>query len=141
MTSQSRNEPAPRRPAAPQQTQQTQQPDQPRQPTSGEPSAEELRERIEHTRDELGRTVEALAAKADVKAQAREKTAAMKEQATEKAALVTGRIRGGVDHAVHLAAEKTPDPVVDKARRAALLTVGAALIVFLLVRGNRRRHQ
>ncbi|MFJ3964931.1 DUF3618 domain-containing protein [Streptomyces sp. NPDC090036] len=121
MTSQSRNEPAPRRPTATR---------QPRHPTAAEPSPEELRERIEHTRDELGRAVEALAAKADVKA-----------QATERAALVTGRIRGGVERAVHLAAEKTPDPVVDKARRAALLTVGAALIVFLLVRGNRRRQQ
>ncbi|MER7822533.1 DUF3618 domain-containing protein [Streptomyces sp. NPDC096097] len=108
--------------------------------TADEPSPEELRERIEHTRDQLGRTVEALAAKADVAAQARQKTAAVKEQATEKAALVKGQIRGGVEHVAHLAAEKTPDPVLDKAGRAALITVGAALIVFLLVRGNRRRH-
>ncbi|MGW3322271.1 DUF3618 domain-containing protein [Streptomyces virginiae] len=102
----------------------------PRQPTVDEPSPEELRARIEHTRDQLGRTVEALAAKADVKA-----------QATQKAALVTGQIRGRVEHVAHLAAEKTPDPVLDKAGRTALLTVGAALIVFLLVRGNRRRHR
>ncbi|MEV7558311.1 DUF3618 domain-containing protein [Streptomyces sp. NPDC089795] len=106
-----------------------------------EPSPEELRDRIEHTRDQLGRTVEALAAKADVAAQARQRTAAVKEQATEKAALVTGQIRDGVEHVAHLAAEKTPAPVRDKAGRAALLTIGAALIVFLLVRGNRRDNR
>ncbi|MFJ6367807.1 DUF3618 domain-containing protein [Streptomyces virginiae] len=117
MTSRPHDGPVPRQPAT-------------RQPTADEPSPEELRARIEHTRDQLGRTVEALAAKADVKA-----------QATEKAAHVTGQIRDRVQHVAHLAAEKTPDPVLDKAGRAALLTVGAALIVFLLVRGNRRRNR
>ena len=41
---------------------------------------DELREQIEETRQELGETVEALAAKVDVKAQAREKLEAGKEQ-------------------------------------------------------------
>ncbi|MFJ7591220.1 DUF3618 domain-containing protein [Streptomyces sp. NPDC097617] len=81
-----------------------------------EPTPAALREQIERTRDELGRTVEALAAKADVKA-----------QATEKAARVTGRIRGGIEHAATPRAERT----------AALLAVGAAVLVILLVRHNR----
>ncbi|MFC6137721.1 DUF3618 domain-containing protein [Streptomyces spororaveus] len=34
------------------------------------PTSEELREQVEHTHEELGQTVEALATKADVKAQA-----------------------------------------------------------------------
>ncbi|MFF0742763.1 DUF3618 domain-containing protein [Streptomyces sp. NPDC004111] len=46
-------------------------------------SPEELRERIEQTRAELGETVQALAARADVKARAQEKAAEVKEQAGE----------------------------------------------------------
>lgn len=37
------------------------------------PTPEELRERVEGTREELGQTIEELAAKVDVKARAREK--------------------------------------------------------------------
>ncbi|MFI7357832.1 DUF3618 domain-containing protein [Streptomyces avidinii] len=106
--------------------------------SSDEPTPEALREQIEHTRDELGRTVEALAAKADVKAQAREKTAAVKAQASEKAALVTGQIRDRVEHAAHLACGKAPAAraTARDNRTAALVAVGgaAAVIVFLLVR-------
>ncbi|MFJ9342072.1 DUF3618 domain-containing protein [Streptomyces sp. NPDC101733] len=111
-----------------------------------DPTPAELRERIERTREELGRTVEALAVKADVKAQAKEKTAAVKEQATERAALVTAQVRGRVEQAAHAAADKTPDPVLEQAARAAtaarankgaLLAVGAVVIVFLLVRRGR----
>ncbi|MGW7328369.1 DUF3618 domain-containing protein [Streptomyces sp. NPDC054840] len=131
MTSQFPDEPTPRRSG----------PRQPPQPTADEPSPEELRDRIEHTRDRLGCTVEALAAKADVTAQAREKTAAVKEQATRKAAVVTGQIRDRAEHVAHLAAERAPDPVLDKAGRAAPVAVGAALFVFLVVRANRRRHR
>jgi hypothetical protein len=50
--------------------------------TSGGP--EELREQIEETRAELGKTVEALAAKADVKARVTNKLATSKEQVREK---------------------------------------------------------
>jgi len=45
---------------------------------------EQLREQIRQTRAELGETVEALAAKADVKAQLKEKVSASKEQLQEK---------------------------------------------------------
>ena len=57
----------------------TQQPEG--QSASGSP--EELREDIERTRQELGETVEALAAKADVKGQARQKASQIKEQAAD----------------------------------------------------------
>ncbi|CAM5671586.1 hypothetical protein SAVIM338S_07045 [Streptomyces avidinii] len=53
--------------------------------TPSSPSSEELRDQIENTRNELGRTVEALAAKADVKAQAQAKAADVKAQAKEAA--------------------------------------------------------
>ncbi|NEE52416.1 DUF3618 domain-containing protein, partial [Streptomyces sp. SID8455] len=49
----------------------------------GTPTPEELREQVERTRDELGQTVEALAAKADIKAQAKGKAEAVKAQAAE----------------------------------------------------------
>ncbi|ARE78419.1 hypothetical protein B6R96_34495 [Streptomyces sp. Sge12] len=103
--------------------------------SSDEPTPEALRAQIEQTRDELGRTVEALAAKADVKAQAREKTAAVKAQAAEKAAHVTGQIRDRAEHAAHLASEKTHAATARDNRTTALVAVaGAALLVFLLVR-------
>ncbi|MGW7101727.1 DUF3618 domain-containing protein [Streptomyces sp. NPDC054838] len=113
----------------------------------GTPTPEELREQIEHTRDELGQTVEALAAKADVPARAKEKTAAAKEQAAEKAALVSGQIRSKAEHAAQLVAHKTPQPILDRGRQAAalvranrtpVLAAGAALALFLLLRHGRR---
>ncbi|MET7938122.1 DUF3618 domain-containing protein [Streptomyces sp. NPDC005322] len=48
-------------------------------------SPEELREQVEHTRHELGQTVQALAARTDVKARAQEKATEVKEQAAVKA--------------------------------------------------------
>ncbi|MFJ6501437.1 DUF3618 domain-containing protein [Streptomyces virginiae] len=104
-------------------------------PTPAGPGPLELRDQVERTRDELGRTVEALAAKADIKAQAK-----------EKAALVTEQIREKTGHAARLVKDKTPDPLLEKAGQAAaaaranrtpLLVVGAAVVVFLLVRRGR----
>jgi ElaB/YqjD/DUF883 family membrane-anchored ribosome-binding protein len=46
-------------------------------------SPEELREEIEHTREELGDTVEALAAKTDVKAQMHAQADALRESAQQ----------------------------------------------------------
>lgn len=68
------------------------------------PTPEELRARVEGTREELGRTVEALAAKADVKSRAQQKAVKAKSQVQEKAA-----------QALHAAQEKTPEAVRAKA--------------------------
>ncbi|MFD6826928.1 DUF3618 domain-containing protein [Streptomyces sp. NPDC060085] len=64
------------------------------------PTPAELRERIEHTRRELGDTVQALADKTDVKARAQRKAGALREQAVVKAgelkvqaAKVTSRVQ------------------------------------------------
>ncbi|UXY20728.1 DUF3618 domain-containing protein [Streptomyces cynarae] len=60
-------------------------------PTHDERTAEgteELRVQLEHSREELGQTVEALVARTDVKARAQEKAAEVKEQAAVKAAEV-----------------------------------------------------
>ncbi|GAA2937008.1 DUF3618 domain-containing protein [Streptomyces enissocaesilis] len=53
---------------------------------SSTPDPDELRTQVERTREELGRTVEALAAKADVKAQAQQKAAKVKGLVHDKAA-------------------------------------------------------
>ncbi|WP_028812669.1 DUF3618 domain-containing protein [Streptomyces flavidovirens] len=71
------------------------------------PTPDELRAQVARTREELGRTVEALAAKADVKAQAQQKAARVKGMVQDKAA-----------HALHTAHDKTPEPVREKVASA-----------------------
>ncbi|MFI5672840.1 DUF3618 domain-containing protein [Streptomyces sp. NPDC051704] len=88
-------------------------------PAPGTPDSAELRDQIERTRDELGQTVEALAAKADIKAQAKKKAAAVKGQAAEKAALASDQIRQKGEEAVQLVKDNTPDPLLKKTAEAA----------------------
>ncbi|MFD3470699.1 DUF3618 domain-containing protein [Streptomyces sp. NPDC058682] len=114
----------------------------------GTPTPDELREQVERTRDGLGQTIKALADQADIKAQARAKTAAMKEQAAATAGVVADQIRTKTLYAAQLVKDTTPQPVLDKTGRAAsvvranrkplLVAGGAALIVLLLVRRGRR---
>ncbi len=73
---------------------------------------------VTHTRERLGQTMEALAAKADVKAQAMEKADDLRTHAATKAAALTGHLRETAEHAAQLAKDKTPDPAVDKATHA-----------------------
>jgi ElaB/YqjD/DUF883 family membrane-anchored ribosome-binding protein len=68
---------------------------------------EQIREEIEETRRELGDTVEALAAKADVKARVREKVESTKESATHKKDQLLGKAR-----------ETSPDSVAAGASQA-----------------------
>ncbi|MFF3214472.1 DUF3618 domain-containing protein [Streptomyces sp. NPDC002886] len=138
-------------------------------PGTGADGSTELREQVERTRDELGQTVEALAAKADIKAQAKEKTALVSEQIREKAGQAVhlvkdntpdpvlektvqaaAQLRDGAAKAGQYAADKTPDPLLEKAGQAAtaaranrtpLLVAGAAVVAFLLVRRSRGRRK
>lgn len=59
--------------------------------SGGDP--EQIRDEIESTREELGDTVEALAAKTDVKAQARQKLDDTKEQVSAKKDEFVGKAR------------------------------------------------
>ncbi|MFI8996728.1 DUF3618 domain-containing protein [Streptomyces sp. NPDC053542] len=103
---------------------------------SDSPTPEELRERVEHTREELGRTVEELAAKADVKARAKEKAGDAKAKAQEAAEDARAKVQDAVGHSrariqdstAH-AAQRGPVPV--------LVVGAAAVLVWLQV----RRHQ
>jgi hypothetical protein len=97
---------------------------------SGDP--EQIRADIESTRQELGDTVEALAAKADVKARVRDKIEHTKEAAAEK----LGKARDASPDTVTSGAAQA----TEKAKRNAvpLAAVGAFVAGFLLGRLTRR---
>ncbi|MFF2195381.1 DUF3618 domain-containing protein [Streptomyces sp. NPDC058157] len=90
------------------------------------PTPEDLRAQIERTRHELGQTVEALAAKADVKAQAEAKAVEVKERFVERAGVWAGRLRETAYRATGLTREKTPDAVVGTTAHAAAQIRGGA---------------
>ncbi|MFE5144392.1 DUF3618 domain-containing protein [Streptomyces fagopyri] len=79
------------------------------------PTPAELREQIEHTRHELGDTVQALADKTDVKARAQQKAGELKDQAAVKA----GELKAQAAKATSQVQNKLPDPVKEKAAQAA----------------------
>jgi len=89
----------------------------------------EVRQEIERTRDHLGDTIEALAAKADVKARAQERVHATTAAARARVAGVTGRVR-----------EVTPEPlrgaagrVGEQAKRRPGLVAGAGAVATALL--------
>jgi ElaB/YqjD/DUF883 family membrane-anchored ribosome-binding protein len=100
-------------------------------------SPEEIREDIEDTRAELGDTVEALAGKADVKGQAKERVEDVKETARQKKDEVFGKVKqaspegaGATAQQVSATAQENPLP----------FAVGGALVAgFLLGRLTARR--
>jgi hypothetical protein len=106
-----------------------------------DPEVGQLKSDIERTRAELAETVDALAAKLDVKAQARERMHAVADQAGQ----AMGRARSSapvpVQHALDTV-EQAARPVVAKAaadkKRAALVAGG--LVVLLLVLRRARSH-
>ncbi|MFE1230394.1 DUF3618 domain-containing protein [Streptomyces sp. NPDC058745] len=127
------------------------------------PTAEELRAQVEGTREELGQTVEALAAKTDIKAQVQQRTTAAREKAAEvghraqdkaahakgRAAEVGHRAQDKATHALEAARDKTPEPLREKTTEAAsavnrhrgLVLGGAAALAlaFVLWRGTTKR--
>lgn len=76
------------------------------------PTPDELREQVETTREQLGVTVEALAAKADIRARAQDRAAAVK-----------GQVRDTADHAARTA----------RRNRGPLVAAGAAAVVLAMV--------
>jgi uncharacterized protein YdbL (DUF1318 family) len=98
--------------------------------TSDTRTPEEIRADIDQTREEVGDTVEALAAKTDVKAQARERVEEIK-----------GNVRAKADEVKAKAQSSTPDSaqqggqqVVAKVREnPAPLVLGAAVLVAFLI--------
>ena len=123
--------------------------------TGAKPDVDQLRAEIKQTRAELGETVQALAAKADVKARAKDqveqtkaKVKAQAAGATEKvkdAALqASGRVRGVAAQARESGALDQVQEVRAQVRRnpipAAAVVAGLAALVgvILIIRGRRR---
>ena len=106
-------------------------------------SAEALTAEIEKTRQELGQTVEALAAKADVKARARHRATEVAGNLRGKARATVGKARAGVHSAKDKLAEHGPaTPATTGVRvysvTAAAAAAGALLLAWLTVRRRRR---
>jgi hypothetical protein len=125
------------------------------------PDVEALRAEIKQTRADLGETVQALAAKADVKARAKEQVEQTKQRVRAQAAEATGKVRDAALHAgdrVRAAAGQTAsqaavkvgdvtEPAGDAEVQVAgrrlpvpLVIAGVAAVIgiILLVRGSRR---
>ena len=86
-------------------------------------SPEEIREEIETTRADLGDTVEALAAKADVKAQAKDRITSIKDAVQHKKDVVFSRAREGTPDSAGAGAEQVVSTV--KRRPTPFIALGA----------------
>ena len=127
--------------------------------SGAKPDVDALRAEIKQTRAELGETVQALAAKADVKSRAKEQVEQTKQKVKAQASEAVQNARGAavaatekVRAAAGQAGEKTrsavDDPRVHEVRTqvrqnqmpvAAVLAGVAALVgIILIVRGRRR---
>jgi hypothetical protein len=99
---------------------------------------DEIRQQIDQTRAELGETVEALAAKADVKAQVKEKVATAKEQAQEKAAAAKTRISEVDRDEARQALASVPERVKSRPLPA-VLAAGGLFLTWMIRRRRRAR--
>ena len=107
------------------------------------PDPDVLREEIRQTRADLGETVQALAARADVKARAKEQVEQTKQRVRQSAVQATERLKGQATQVVHSAVASAED-ASQHARRnpipwASVAAAGVALVVVLLVVRSRRR--
>jgi hypothetical protein len=94
-----------------------------------ETQAAEVQADIERTRQQLGETVEALAAKADVKARARQKVTEAKRQASARIRQVTDKAAVGLDYARQETAARaggSGEAGPDRLRRIARHAAGTA---------------
>jgi hypothetical protein len=103
---------------------------------TGTRDPQEIREEIEATRREMGETVEALAAKTDVKAQAKEKVAHAKESVTHKGEELVGKAK----HVTPDTAVSAGQQIAAKARAhpAQAAAAGAFALGFAIGRRTRR---
>ncbi|MBG6066575.1 DUF3618 domain-containing protein [Micromonospora sp. NPDC053740] len=121
---------------------------------NGTGDTEALREEIRRTRVELGETMEALAAKADVKARLKESAEQAKERMREQAAQTVARVRGQAARGAGMAraqayekGELVRAQAYDKGELVrrnpvpwAAIAAGAVatVVVLMIVRGRRR---
>jgi ElaB/YqjD/DUF883 family membrane-anchored ribosome-binding protein len=102
---------------------------------------EALRREIEQTRAELGETVEALAARADVKARAQDAVDDVKQRVHDAADEARQRARGAVDTvAYQVGKQRERVATLSPQMRMVLGGVAAGLVALLLVRVLRGRR-
>jgi Protein of unknown function (DUF3618) len=88
------------------------------QPRAGESrSPEEIQAAIEQTREELGETVEALAAKADVKRQLHDRIATAKQGLTGNVAQVKETVAGKTNELTSKAKQASPETASSSAKQ------------------------
>jgi len=104
--------------------------------SQGTRSPEEIRADIEQTREEVGDTVEQLAAKTDVKAQAQERVAGIKGNVRQKA----DELKAKAGSATPSSAQQGGQQVVTTVRSnpAPFAFAGAVLLGYVIGRGGRR---
>ena len=83
------------------------------------PSTRQLREQAAATREELGRTVDALAAQADVKDRALRKAGMVAGQVRRQAGQAKAQAQETAAQALHLMQDKVPEPVRERTAQAA----------------------
>jgi Protein of unknown function (DUF3618) len=97
---------------------------------------EQIQREIEQTREQLGDTVEALARKADVKAQAKRKIEGTKASVSERKEQLLGRARDASPDGTVSAASKASQ--VTRENRTPLVLAAAFAAGFLAARAFRR---
>jgi ElaB/YqjD/DUF883 family membrane-anchored ribosome-binding protein len=97
---------------------------------------EQIREEIEETRRELGDTVEALAAKADVKARVHEKVESTKESVARKKDELLGKAREASPESVNATASQATQKA--RANPLPVTAIGAFVGGFVLGRLTKR---
>jgi hypothetical protein len=108
--------------------------------SDGSANVHSIQEDIERTRAELADTVDALAAKLDVKSQARQRAHELAVQAGDR----VEKARAAAPEPVQQAMERVTEvsrPVIAKAaedKQRTMLIVGGALVALLLIRRLRR---
>ncbi len=107
-------------------------------PEPATPETEELQREIEHTREQLGDTVEALAAKTDVKAQAQQKIEETKATVAEKKDEILGKAREASPESASSAASSAADQA--RENPLPLAAAGAFVAGFLFGRVTKRRR-
>ncbi|BBH63648.1 hypothetical protein ACTI_03330 [Actinoplanes sp. OR16] len=113
--------------------------------SAAKPDLAVLREEIKQTRADLGETVQALAARADVKARAREQVEQTRQRVLTQAHELTGRVRSAAVSATGHVKDAAADPAAEAERvranpaPALLVAAGVAALVgiILIVRGRR----
>jgi len=97
-------------------------------------SADDLRQEIELTRQRLGETVDELAAKADVKARARDKAVQVKAQAQDQMARTTARAR---EQVAEVSGRVSQNEVVKRRWPVAVSAAVAVAVAVAIWRWNR----